>query len=89
MCFILDTSPSALHLEKNWESVCLCLHDLVLAYLWLKEAIQFYTPCSPSGENMNQTFFIVCHVIDGWNEAIYLRYHFLQQLNLRDLEKKL
>lgn len=85
---LLLTSSALLSFLK-WigESVCLCLHDLVLAYLWPKEALGFSTSFPP-GENLNHTFLFVCHVIDEWNEAIYLRYHFLQQLNLRDLKKK-
>lgn len=80
---------SAHHLDMIWESVHLCLHDLLLASLsvvggscgTLRLLLSLW-------EEMNHTLFIVCHVVDGRNEAIYLRYHFLQQVNLRDCQKR-
>lgn len=41
------------------------------------------------GSHEIQTLFIVLHIVDGLNEAIYLRYNFLKKVNLRDLEKRL
>lgn len=50
------------------ESVHLCPHDMLVVYLWLKVAMGFIASWI--------IHFIVFHVVDGWNEAIYLRCHF-------------
>lgn len=37
---------------------------------------------------VENTLVVVFHVLEGWNEAIYLRYHFLQQVSLRELKER-